>query len=184
MSPGPPATSPGSLESRIRTAADRAARVRFRRAIALMVMTLVMPGSAQLVAGNRQVGRIALRIWLVLVASALLSLVIGLVWHDFAFFLVFDTFALGVMRAVLMLLAIGWAVLFMDAWRIGQPLSLAQHHRRAVVGVNGVLSLTVAGSLLRRAPGRRAARPRPGDVRRRERDQRQRRALQRAAARR
>ena len=148
MSPGPPATSPGSLESRIRTAADRAARVRFRRAIALMVMTLVMPGSAQLVAGNRQVGRIALRIWLVLVSGALLSLVTGLVWHDFAFFLVFDTLALGVMRAMLMLLAIGWAVLFMDAWRIGQPLSLAQHHRRAVVGVNGVLSLTVAGSLL------------------------------------
>ena len=31
---------------------DRAARVRFRRAMALMLMTLVLPGSAQLVAGN------------------------------------------------------------------------------------------------------------------------------------
>ena len=40
--------------------ADRAARVRFRRALALMAMTLVAPGSAQLVAGNRKVGRIAL----------------------------------------------------------------------------------------------------------------------------
>ena len=148
MSPGPPATSPGSLESRIRTAADRAARVRFRRAVALMVMTLVLPGSAQVVAGNRRVGRIALRIWVVLVAGTLLSFVTGLVWHDFAFFLAFDTLVLGVVRALLMLLAIGWAVLFMDAWRIGQPLTLTQHHRRAVVGVNGVLSLTVAGSLL------------------------------------
>ena len=148
MSPGPPATSPGSLESRIRTAADRAARVRFRRAIALMVMTLVLPGSAQLVAGNRQVGRIALRIWFVLVTVTLLSLVTGLLWHDFAFSLVFNTLALGIVRAILMLLAIAWAVLFMDAWRIGQPLTLSQQHRRAVVGVNGVLSLTVAGSLL------------------------------------
>ena len=36
----------------------------------------------------------------------------------------------------------------MDAWRIGQPLTLALQHRRAVVGVNGLLSLTVAGTLL------------------------------------
>ena len=145
---GPPAPSPGSLEGRIRSAADRAARVRFRRAIALMVMTLVVPGSAQLVAGNRQVGRIALRIWLVLVVGTLLSLVTGAVWHSFAFWVVSDTLVLGLLRAALMLLAIGWAVLFMDAWRIGQPLTLAQHHRRAVVGVNGLLSLTVAGTLL------------------------------------
>jgi len=113
-----------------------------------MVMTLVVPGSAQLVAGNRQVGRIALRIWLVLVVGTLLSLVTGAVWHSFAFWVVSDTLVLGLLRAALMLLAIGWAVLFMDAWRIGQPLTLAQHHRRAVVGVNGLLSLTVAGTLL------------------------------------
>ena len=55
---------------------------------------------------------------------------------------------LGLLRAVLMLLAVGWAALFMDAWRIGQPLTLAMPHRRAVVGVNGLLSLTVAGTLL------------------------------------
>lgn len=47
-----------------------------------------------------------------------------------------------------MLLAVGWALLFMDAWRIGQPLTLDFKHRRAVVGVNGLLSLTVAGTLL------------------------------------
>ena len=40
-----------------------AARVRFRRAVSLMVMTLLVPGSAQLVAGNRRVGRLALRTW-------------------------------------------------------------------------------------------------------------------------
>ena len=35
---------------------ERAARVRFRRALALMAMTLVLPGSAQLACGNRRVG--------------------------------------------------------------------------------------------------------------------------------
>jgi len=144
----PPASSPGLIDGRPRSADDRAARVRFRRAVALMVMTLLLPGSAQLVAGNRRVGRIALRIWIVLVASVLTAFVLSLVWHGFAFWLVSSTLALGVVRLVLMALAVGWAVLFMDAWRIGQPLTLTQPHRRAVVGVNGVLSLTVAGVLL------------------------------------
>src|SRR5829696_723823 len=58
--------------------ADRAARVRFRRALALMAMTLVAPGSAQLVAGNRKIGRIALRVWLgsILVGTAVLVAVL------------------------------------------------------------------------------------------------------------
>jgi polyisoprenyl-teichoic acid--peptidoglycan teichoic acid transferase len=151
MSSGPPAASPGLLtgtDPAARTPGDRAARVRFRRAVALMLMTLVLPGSAQLVAGNRQVGRVALRIWMVLVAGTLAAFGLGLVWNGFAYWLVSDPRVLGLLRLVLMGLAVGWAALFMDAWRIGQPLTLLAQHRRAVVGVNGVLSLSVAGALL------------------------------------
>ena len=61
----PPASSPGSdLATSRASARERAARVRYRRALMLMTMTLVVPGSAQLSAGNRQVGLVALRIWL------------------------------------------------------------------------------------------------------------------------
>jgi polyisoprenyl-teichoic acid--peptidoglycan teichoic acid transferase len=151
MSSGPPAASPGLLtgtDPAARTPGDRAARVRFRRAVALMLMTLVLPGSAQLVAGNRQVGRVALRIWMVLVAGTLAAFGLGLVWNGFAFWLVSDPRVLGLLQLVLMVLAVGWAALFIDAWRIGQPLTLSAQHRRAVVGVNGVLSLSVAGALL------------------------------------
>jgi polyisoprenyl-teichoic acid--peptidoglycan teichoic acid transferase len=151
MSSGPPAASPGLLtgtDPAARTPGDRAARVRFRRAVALMLMTLVLPGSAQLVAGNRQVGRVALRTWILLVAGTLVACALGLVWNGFAFWLVSDPRVLGLLRLVLMGLAVGWAALFIDAWRIGQPLTLLTQHRRAVVGVNGVLSLSVAGALL------------------------------------
>jgi polyisoprenyl-teichoic acid--peptidoglycan teichoic acid transferase len=151
MSSGPPAASPGSLtgtDPAARTPGDRAARVRFRRAVALMLMTLVLPGSAQLVAGNRRVGRVAMRIWMVIVTGTLAAFGLGLVWNGFAFWLVSDPRVLGLLRLVLMVLAVGWAALFMDAWRIGQPLTLLAQHRRAVVGVNGVLSLSVAGALL------------------------------------
>ena len=147
----PPVSSPG-LHDRQRptrfTTDERAARVRFRRAMALMVMTLVLPGSAQLVAGNRRIGRIALRVWLLLLAGFVVTLFAGALWHELVFYLVSNTLLLGLLRFALMLGAIAWAALFVDAWRIGQPLTLAMNHRRAVVGVNGVLCLSVAGSLL------------------------------------
>jgi polyisoprenyl-teichoic acid--peptidoglycan teichoic acid transferase len=149
MSSGPPAATPGLLTGTgVRTATDRAARVRFRRAVALMVMTLFLPGSAQMVAGNRQVGRVAMRIWFVLVVGTLAAFGLALLWNGFAFWVVSAPSFLGLLRLVLMVIAVGWAALFMDAWRIGQPLTLSTQHRRAVVGVNGLLSLSVAGVLL------------------------------------
>ncbi|WP_231482443.1 LCP family protein [Nocardioides sp. URHA0020] len=116
--------------------------------MALMLMTLVLPGSAQLVAGNKRVGRIALRIWAVLVLGLVVTLVVGLFWHGILFRLTFDPAALLWLRLLLTALAIGWAMLFIDAWRIGQPLTLNMAHRRAAIGVNGVLSLTIAAALL------------------------------------
>src|SRR6476659_4804651 len=117
----PPASSPGLLDRQRATrfsTDERAARVRFRRAMALMLMTLVLPGSAQLVAGNRRVGRIALRIWAVLVLTLVVTLVAGVFWHGLFFRLAFDTAALLWLRLLLTALAIGWAFLFIDAWRL------------------------------------------------------------------
>jgi polyisoprenyl-teichoic acid--peptidoglycan teichoic acid transferase len=113
-----------------------------------MLMTLLLPGSAQLVAGNRRVGRVALRIWFVVVTGFLVTLAVGLVWHGLIFRLAFDTAALFWLRLALMALATGWALLFFDAWRLGQPLTLDLGHRRAAVGLNGVLALSVAAALL------------------------------------
>ena len=123
-------------------------RIRFRRAVTLLVMTLLLPGSAQLVAGNKQVGRIAVRVWLACLGTGLLMAALGYLWHGFAFWLAFDGFAAGVLRLVLILLAIGWALLLIDAWRLGQPLGLAQRQRLVLVGLNGVTVFAVAGSLL------------------------------------
>ena len=83
------ATSTGTAAA----SADRAARVRFRRAVTLMLMTLALPGSAQLVAGNKRVGRIALRIWFLTLLTVLVTLVAVLVDRDLAFWLVSNTFA-------------------------------------------------------------------------------------------
>ena len=148
----PPVPSPGLHDRQparpSRPAPDRAARIRFRRAITLLLMTLVIPGSAQLVAGNKRIGRIAMRIWLGLVVVTGLALLVALLWHGFVIELAFSPFWLGVIRLGLILLAVAWAALCMDAWRLGQPLTLRQGHRLAVVGLNGFLCFSVAGVLL------------------------------------
>ncbi|HWJ09081.1 MAG TPA: LCP family protein [Nocardioides sp.] len=128
--------------------AERAARVRFRRALTLMGFTLLVPGSAQLLAGNRQVGRIAVRVWLATLA-VLAFLALRLVLdRSYALTLALSPTFLLVLRLYLIAGAVAWAALFVDAWRIGQPLSLRMQHRRAVVGVNGVLCFSVAGTML------------------------------------
>ena len=146
-------------------AGDRAARVRYRRALMLMVMTLVVPGSAQLVAGNRRVGRVATRVWIALLLAGAVGVVLAAIHHEYVFWFVSDTDALAFVRLGLMVLAICWALLFLDAWRIGQPLSLSMGHRRTVVGLNGILCFSVAGSaVVRRPPRRRPAQLHPHHV--------------------
>ena len=148
MPPAPsPAPSPGSHAPRS-TALDRAQRVRFRRAVTLMLMTLLVPGSAQLVSGRRRAGMVAIRTWLSLVVLALVAVVVSYFWHGAAFWAGTDTTVLQLIRLALVVLAVGWAYLIVDAWRLGQPLTLQRQHRLAVVGVNGFLCFSVAGALL------------------------------------
>ena len=123
-------------------------RVRFRRALTLLVMTLLVPGSAQLVAGRRAVGRFAIRVAMAVLGTLVLVVLVGLVWHGFVYWLASNTLVLGFVRLLLCALAIGWALLFMDAWRLGRPLGLQQRQRLLMVGLNGLLCFAVVGSLL------------------------------------
>jgi polyisoprenyl-teichoic acid--peptidoglycan teichoic acid transferase len=129
-------------------AAQAARRVQLRRALTLLAMTLVAPGSAQLVAGNKTVGRIALRVY-----AALVSVVAGLVLV--AIFRSSELVTLGtslwwlrVLRFGLIAVALGWGYLIVDAWRIAEPIALARGHRLAMTAVNGVVCLSLTGGLL------------------------------------
>ncbi len=129
-------------------AADRSAAIRFRRAITLTVMTLLVPGSAQLAAGDKRVGRIALRVWLAVVALVLLAGVVFLVSRATALNLLVDSRIMGPVRIALVVLAVAWAGLLIDAWRLGAPHEMRRGHRVAVATLNGVVCLGVAASLL------------------------------------
>ncbi|MFC6696679.1 LCP family protein [Nocardioides daphniae] len=111
-------------------------------------MTLVLPGSAQLVAGDRRLGRIAMRIWGALLAVVLVSVLLTAAWPGLGLKAGTSPALLGLLRIVLIAVAIGWGVLFVDAWRLGQPLSLLRNHRLSLVGINGALVFVVVGALL------------------------------------
>ncbi len=146
LSPLRPGPSSGSRRRDARQSVLH--RVRFRRALTLLLMTLVLPGSAQLVMGNKRVGRVAVRIWLTVLAGTTLIVLLGLVARRVVISLASSTWLLVGLRFTLIVLAVGWAALFVDAWRLGRPLELGQRQRMALAGVNVVVSLTVAGCLL------------------------------------
>jgi len=135
------------IESRAE-ADRRAEQVRFRRSLSLMGMTVVLPGSAHLVAGNKRLGRIILRIWLVLVGVALFGVVLYLTDRNAVFSLATNTDLLLLARIVLIFLAVAWILLLTDAWRLGDPLRLRRAHRAVMIGINGTLCLVAGGALL------------------------------------
>jgi LCP family protein required for cell wall assembly len=126
----------------------RSARLQFRRALTLIGMTLLAPGSAQVAAGNKRIGHIALRVWLGAVAVLLALIVVYLGWRATAFTLLTNTGVLGGLRLVLIVAAFAWAALLIDAWRLGNPPAMGQRQRLAVVSIDGVACVVVTGALL------------------------------------
>jgi len=128
--------------------ADSSARIQFRRGLTLTAMTLVMPGSAQIVTGNRKVGRIAIRVWLALIVAAVIFAAVALSSRRGLFAMVTDPRLLTLLTWGLVVLAIAWVALLVDAWRLGYPMGMARGHRLWMTGLNAVLCLALGGGFL------------------------------------
>ena len=129
-------------------ASEASERVQFRRALTLTFMTLVMPGSAQLVMGNRRIGRIAIRVWLGCLLIGGLVLFLVLTSRSGLFTLLTNETVLTLGRWALIAGAVAWVALLLDAWRLGSPLRMARRHRLWMTGLNTVLCLATAGVML------------------------------------
>lgn len=128
--------------------AAHSAKIQFRRALTLTLMTLVMPGSAQLVMGNKKIGRLAIRVWLVLLALALFLFVLAMTSRTGLFSLMTNPTLMTAGRWFLILGAFSWVCLLVDAWRLGAPRQLVRKHRIAMTGINAVLCFVTAGTML------------------------------------
>ncbi|BCW51256.1 LCP family protein [Arthrobacter sp. StoSoilB13] len=139
--------SGAALTDPVRYPAGASAPVRTKRAFVLVLLTLFIPGSAQIVAGDRKLGRLALRITLTVWALALLTLLIALVNRSMLLSIVTHPVGSLFIIVVLVALALGWAYLFLNTLRIIRPNLLAPGMRPIIAVVLAVTTVLASGSL-------------------------------------
>jgi LCP family protein required for cell wall assembly len=127
---------------------DLTPRMRRRRAFTLVLLTLLLPGSAQLVAGRRGLGRFALRVWFSLAALVVLMGLVFLLSQSLAIGVLGRGWVLTALQWLLAGFAVLWAVLFVDAWRLGRPATLRLATRRWLTGVTAALLVVTSGGLV------------------------------------
>lgn len=108
---------------------ESAARAR-RRAVSLLILSIFLPGLAQLIAGNRWVGKIILRAWLTILAALLLLGLIAVVSVSTVVAILSRSWVLVLVQWALYAWAIIWALVVIDAWRLGQPTRQPARTRR------------------------------------------------------
>ncbi len=145
--PGPfPAA--GALRDPVRDPRVASPTERTRRALILTLLTLFVPGGAQVVAGSRPLGRAALRVT-VAVWGVLLA---GLLWWlvsraSLISLMARDGVLLG-LAVVLAALAVGWAVLWIDTLRLIRLHLLAPGARKATAVATVLALVLTSGALL------------------------------------
>lgn len=119
---------------------QRSQGIAIRRGVVLVLMTLVIPGSAQVVSGNKRLGRIALRVWMTLIALVIAAGVLALAARPLLISLYANPITLRVLQVAVLVLGVAWAALMVDAWRIANPLAMSGRGRV----LSGVLALALA----------------------------------------
>ncbi|HEY4615012.1 MAG TPA: LCP family protein [Citricoccus sp.] len=120
---------------------------RTKRAWILLALTLFVPGGAQVVAGNRRLGRAALRVTMTVWALALVSVVLFFVNRGLLIGTAANTWVQLVAVAVLALLAVGWGVLWVDTFRLARLRLMAPGMRPLVAAATAVLLVLTSGTL-------------------------------------
>lgn len=122
-----------------------AQRIHTRRALGYVLMSALLPGSVQLFAGNRAVGRLATRVY---GAAALVCVIVAfglLVLRGPTLGLLLQPWLTGALRVVLWTLFVAWVLLLIDAWRLAHPLRLERRRRLALTALALGTILAVAG---------------------------------------
>lgn len=128
-------------EAAVRASQD----LRFRRSITLLALTLVLPGSAQLVRGRRRVGQVVLALAGIAVLTVGAVLLVG--GPGAVVGVAVRPGMLTVVRIGTLLVAGGWALLLVDAWRLGEPPRMRRGQRLAMTATALGMVVVVATPL-------------------------------------
>ncbi len=147
MSSSAVATRPRPTSTPMRSPELLSRPLRIRRAVLLLLMTLALPGAAQVMAGNRRMGRLGLRVWLAVLCALVGAGLLGLLDRRLALSLVTSSWVLLAFTVLLALGALSWPLFFADAWRLGAPTLQPVNARRAVAVMAVSLVLVTSGPM-------------------------------------
>ena len=116
-----------------------------RLAVTLLALTVLVPGTAQLAVGDKRLGRFALRAWLGLLGAVGLVALLAVVSRPAVLTVATHRWTLAVLQVALLGFALLWAVLLVDAWRLGRPDRLPRRDRRVLLVALLVLLLVLPG---------------------------------------
>lgn len=138
---------PPVLTNPVRYPESASAPVRSKRAWFLLLLTLFLPGSAQIVAGNKRLGRLALGCTFAAWALVIIAVVLGLLQRETLLNLFTNPLTSLLIIVVLAAAAVGWAVMFLNTLKIIRPALLAPGMRGLVGAALVVLMVATSGSL-------------------------------------
>ncbi|POH74834.1 LCP family protein [Arthrobacter glacialis] len=138
---------PPVLTNPVRYPESASAPARSKRAWFLLLLTLFVPGAAQIVAGNKRFGRLALRCTFTVWALVIAAVALALVHRETLLNLFTNPLSSLAIIVVLLALALGWAIVFLNTLKIIRPSMLAPGMRALVSGALVVLMVLTSGSL-------------------------------------
>ncbi|HEY0258733.1 MAG TPA: LCP family protein [Lacisediminihabitans sp.] len=123
----------------------RSEPVMTKRAWWLVGLNVLIPGSAQILAGNRRFGRFAVGTTFLLWALIVIGAVVFAVAHSVIYGVVTNTIGLTVIQVVLAAYALLWIILTFDTLRLTRLIRTAPLARPAIALFSVVVLVVVAG---------------------------------------
>jgi polyisoprenyl-teichoic acid--peptidoglycan teichoic acid transferase len=140
VAPRAPASNP--------TCFERSERIKRRRGLTFLAMTLVLPGSAQLAGGSRRIGMFALRVWTSLWLLALLAGLLALIQPKAALAAITLAPTLKALQIGIVIVGLGWVGLIIDAWRLANPGEQGRWGRVVLSSLTVTVALTIFGGFV------------------------------------
>ncbi|MCY7288457.1 MAG: LCP family protein, partial [Cryobacterium sp.] len=122
------------------------APVMTKRAWWLVGLNFVLPGSAQVLAGNRRLGRFGLGMTLTLIALAGITLVVYSLWPAVILTVFTNSIGLWVVALLLAFYGVVWLILSLDTLRLVRLVRATPKARPIIAGLATVLMVGVVGT--------------------------------------
>jgi polyisoprenyl-teichoic acid--peptidoglycan teichoic acid transferase len=132
----------------------------FRRGVTMLVMSLVLPGSAQLAAGSRRIGRWGLRVWAAMVAAVVLALLLLLAARNVLVTVLTTGWVLWAASWLVLAAGLFWAFLLVNAWWAARPRDMGTTRGAVLGGIALALAAVISYGTVSTASALRAS----GDV--------------------